>query len=114
MEPAVPRPLFYFGRRFATSGIPERVDWWNGLWQYQGFRRSQRMLTAVWGIGLAGSAGVCIALTFTLSVGTMVVVMQVVPYVVLAVLVVGTMLYGRRAGRRGPAMPTPAAPTASA
>jgi hypothetical protein len=106
-----PRPLmFYFGRRFATNGIPERIDWWNGLWQYRGFRRSQRMLTVVWGVALAGSAGICIALTFALSVGTMVVVMNVVPYVVLALLIFGTVLYGRRAGRaRAGVAPAPAA-----
>lgn len=31
-----PRPLmFYSGRRFATDGSPERIAWWNGLWQYR-------------------------------------------------------------------------------
>lgn len=105
-----PRPLmFYFGRRFATSGIPERIDWWNGLWQYQGFRRSQRLLTVVWGVALAGSAGICIALTFALSVSVMVVVMNVVPYVVLALLIVGTTWYGKRAQRRPGAAPPPVA-----
>jgi hypothetical protein len=103
-----PRPLmFYFGRRFATGGVPARIDWWNGLWQYKQFRWSQRMLTVVWGIGLAGSAGVCIALTFALSVSTMVVVMNVVPYVVIGVLIAGTVAYGRQAQRRPGAEPPP-------
>lgn len=103
-----PRPLmFYFGRRFATGGVPARMEWWNGLWQYSGFRRSQRLLTAVWGIALAGSAGICIALTFALSVSTMVVVMNVVPYVVIGLLVVGTTIYGRYAQRRPGAQPPP-------
>ncbi|MGW6782168.1 hypothetical protein [Streptomyces sp. NPDC054987] len=36
-----PRPLmFSFGRKFATDGTPESTAWWNGLWQYEGFRRS--------------------------------------------------------------------------
>jgi hypothetical protein len=96
-----PRPLmFYFGRRFATNGIPARIDWWNSLWQYQGFRRGQRMLTIVWGVALAGAAGVCIALTYVFSVDVMVVVLNLVPYIVLALLIAFTMWYGRRAQRR--------------
>lgn len=104
-----PRPLmFYFGRRFATNGVPAKIEWWNGLWQYPGFRRSQRILTAVWGGALTLTAGVCIALVFALSVGTMVVVTNVAPYVVFALLIAGTMMYGRRAGRaRADTAPAP-------
>lgn len=103
-----PKPLmFYFGRRFATNGVPARIEWWEGLWQYKGFRRSQRVLTAVWGVTLAGSAGICVALTFALPVATMVVVMNVVPYVVLGLLIVGTTIYGRHAQRRPGAAPPP-------
>jgi len=95
-----PRPLmFYFGRRFATNGIPERIEYWNGLWQYPGFRRAQRILTLIWGATLTLTAGICIALVFVLSVSTMVVITNVVPYAVIALLVIGTMTYGRRAGR---------------
>ncbi|GLY70115.1 VC0807 family protein [Amycolatopsis taiwanensis] len=96
-----PRPLmFYFGRRFATNGDPARIDWWNGLWQYPGFRRSQRMLTVVWGVAVFLTAAVCIALTYLLSVDTMVVITNVVPYVVMAGLVMGTAVYGKRSGER--------------
>jgi hypothetical protein len=53
----MPRPLgFYFGRQFATGGVPERVEWWNRLWQYAAFRRSQRVITAVWGVALLADA----------------------------------------------------------
>lgn len=103
-----PRPLmFYFGRRFATSGIPARIDWWNSLWQYDGFRRGQRMLTVVWGVALAGSAGICIALTYALSVDVMVVVMNLAPYIVFALLLAFTVSYGKRAQRRPGAAPPP-------
>lgn len=96
-----PRPLmFYFGRRFATNGDPARIDWWNGLWQYPGFRRSQRMLTTVWGGTLLVTSAVIIWLTYVLSVSIMVNVTNIAPYVVLAVLIFGTTVYGRRAGRR--------------
>ena len=92
-----PRPLmFYFGRRFATGGDPARVEWWNGLWRYAGFRRTQVVITAVWGVVFLLEAVVRGVLTYTLSVDTMVVVNNVAPLVIVAVLVVWTTLYARR------------------
>ncbi len=96
-----PRPLmFYFGRKFATGGDPARVDWWNGLWQYPGFRRGQRILTLVWGGSFLVEAAVRIFLSYALPVSTMVVISSILPYVVLGLLIFGTVTYGRRAGRR--------------
>ena len=103
-----PRPLmFYFGRKFATGGDPARVEWWNGLWQYPGFRRSQRILTVVWGGAFLGEAILRIILSYTLPVSTMVVISNVLPYVVLGLLMLGTVSYGRRAGRRNAAAVPP-------
>ena len=91
------RPLmFYFGRKFATDGSPEKVAWWNGLWQYEGFRRGQRVLTVVWGGAFLGEALVRVVLGLFLPVSTMVVINNVLPYVVLAALVFGTTTWGRR------------------
>ena len=91
------RPLmFYFGRKFATGGTPEKIAWWNGLWQYEGFRRGQRMLTVVWGVAFLGEAVLRILLGLFLPVATMVVINNVLPYVVLASLIFGTTMWGRR------------------
>ncbi|EWM17235.1 VC0807 family protein [Kutzneria sp. 744] len=96
-----PRPLmFYFGRKFATGGDPARVEWWNGLWQYPGFRRSQRILTVVWGAAFLGEAVLRVILSYALPLSTALVVTSVLPYVVLGLLIFGTVTYGRRAGRR--------------
>ncbi|WP_238011959.1 VC0807 family protein [Dactylosporangium sp. AC04546] len=98
------RPLmFYFGRRFATDGSPERVAWWDGLWQYAGFRRTQRILTVVWGVTFLAEAALRIELTEVLSIDTMVVINAVLPYAVTAALVTWTILYSRQARRRAPA-----------
>jgi uncharacterized membrane protein len=103
-----PRPLmFYFGRKFATGGDPARVPWWNGLWQYPGFRRSQRILTVVWGVAFLAEAALRVLLSYTLPVPTAIVVTSILPYVVLGLLIFGTVTYGRRAGRRN-AQTTPA------
>jgi hypothetical protein len=102
-----PRPLmFYFGRRFATGGSAERITWWNGLWQYAGFRRTQRVLTLVWGVALLGEAVLRGVLAFVLPVGTMVVINSVLPPVVFALLVVFTITYAKRSQARAAAVAT--------
>jgi hypothetical protein len=104
------RPLmFLFGRRFATNGDPERVAWWNGLWAYPGFRRTQRGLTAMWGTTLLVEAIVRAVLTYRLPVATMVVVNAVVPPVVIGVLAVATFVWARIARRAGEARTAAAA-----
>ncbi|GAA2633330.1 hypothetical protein GCM10010399_77230 [Dactylosporangium fulvum] len=96
-----PRPLmFYFGRKFATDGSPERLAWWDGLWRYGGFRRTQRTLTVVWGVVFLAEAAVRIELTEVLPVDATVAVSAVLPYAVTAGLVTWTILYSRRARRR--------------
>lgn len=101
--------IFLFGRRFATNGDPERIAWWNGLWQFPLFRRTQRLMTTMWGVGLLGEAVVRIVLTYQLPVATMVVVNAVVPAVVIGVLVVATFIWGKRAGKAGEARAAAAA-----
>ncbi|AEV84660.1 membrane protein [Actinoplanes sp. SE50] len=99
-----PRPLmFYFGRKFATDGTPESIAWWNGMWQFPGFRHSQRLITIVWGITMLSEALIRIALAYVLSTGTMLVVSSILPYVVFGGLVFWTVTYGRRQGRRAAA-----------
>ncbi|MYT22299.1 hypothetical protein GTW69_18710, partial [Streptomyces sp. SID7760] len=69
-----PRPLmFYFGRKFATDGTPESTAWWNGLWQFDGFRRTMTVMTTVWGIAYLAEAAVRVGLVFVLPTDTMVV-----------------------------------------
>jgi hypothetical protein len=96
-----PRPLmFYFGRRFAAQGIPEKVAWWNGLWQYPGFRRTQRVLTLVWGVAWLAEAVLRGVLAFVVPVGTSVVINSVLPPVVTVLLIVFTITYAKRSQAR--------------
>jgi hypothetical protein len=102
-----PKPLmFYFGRRFATGGTAERIAWWNGLWQYAGFRRTQRVLTLVWGVVLLAEAVLRGVLAYVLPVGTMVVINSVLPPVVIALLVLFTITYAKRSQARAGAVAT--------
>lgn len=97
-----PRPLmFYFGRKFATDGTPASTAWWNGLWQFEGFRTTVRTMTTVWGVAYCLEAAARIALSYTLNTDTMVSLSPVMIYGVLGALVLWTTLYGKRARRRG-------------
>ncbi|MER6027613.1 VC0807 family protein [Streptomyces sp. NPDC001851] len=97
-----PRPLmFYFGRKFATDGTAASTSWWNGLWQYEGFRATVRTMTTVWGVAYCAEAVVRVALASVLSTGTMVTLSPVLIYGVLGSLILWTTLYGKRARRRG-------------
>src|ERR1700759_2204795 len=95
------RPLiFRFALEFIGADTPTGRDL-AGKWQYAGFRRVFRLFTLVWGaayLAEAAARGVIIELA---STGAALTVSKVMPYVVAALLIGWTNLYGRRARRRG-------------
>ncbi|KUJ65880.1 hypothetical protein ACZ90_42695 [Streptomyces albus subsp. albus] len=107
---AAPRPLmFYFGRKFATDGTPQSHAWWNGLWQFEGFRTTMRTITVAWGAGYLVEAGVRIGLSYALSTGAMVTVNSVLSYGVMGLLIAWTIWYSKRSQARGEARAAAAA-----
>lgn len=97
-----PRPLmFYFSRKFATDGTPESTAWWNGLWQYEGFRRTMTVMTTVWGVTYLAEAGLRIALAYALPTDTMVIISPIMIYAVLGMLGAWTAFYGKRSKAEG-------------
>jgi intracellular septation protein A len=95
------RPLmFYFGRKFATDGTQASVDYWNGLWQYPGFRRTQRVITVVWGVVFVVEAAVRVVLAYTLSTSVMAPISAIMPLAVVGALVAWTISFGKRARAR--------------
>lgn len=88
--------MFYFGRQFATGGVPERVATWDDLWQYPQFRHTQRIMTAVWGLGWLADALLRIGLVFVLSVTVFMIVSQIIFFGVFVALFVWTISYARR------------------
>jgi len=102
----LPRPLmFYFGRKFATNGTRAAVAYWNGLWQYAGFRHTQRVLTVVWGVAFLAEAllRVVVVTAGVLPTQGELLVSNVFPYVVLAALMAFTFTYSRYSVRRSAA-----------
>ena len=98
------KPLtFFLARRFATDGSKVQRDWWDGLWQYPAFRKVQRQLGAAWGLALVGESSVRAWLTWRLGTSAMVVVNNVVPYVVTAIMVFVSITVGKRSRQRAQA-----------
>ncbi len=94
------KPLtFFLARRFAPDGSKVQRDWWDGLWRDPGFRRTRRGLGAAWGLALVGEAGVRAWLTYSVGPRAMVVVKNVVPYAVIAVMVLVSVTVGNRSRR---------------
>ncbi|MGW6414300.1 VC0807 family protein [Streptomyces sp. NPDC055055] len=97
-----PRPLmFYFGRKFATDGTPASTAWWNGMWEFEGFRSTMRTMTLVWGVAYVTEALVRIGLSYVLPTKTMVTLSPVMIYGVLGVLGVWTAWFGKRRAAEG-------------
>ncbi|MEU6979836.1 MULTISPECIES: VC0807 family protein [unclassified Streptomyces] len=110
-----PKPLmFYFGRRFSTDGTAEGHAWWNGLWQFEGFRTVMRRMTVVWGVAYLVEAAARVGLSYTLSVEAMLVANPVLVYGTLGLLVLWTIRTAKRGRAEGAARAEAAAHVAGA
>ncbi|MEW2415176.1 VC0807 family protein [Streptomyces sp. NPDC046866] len=97
-----PRPLmFYFGRKFGTDGTPAGVAYYNGLWQFEGFRKAQRHITLVWGVVYLIEAAVRVALSYALSTSTMVTLSPFLIYGTLGGLALWTVRFVKRTKAEG-------------
>ncbi len=97
-----PRPLMYYmGRKFGTDGTQAGTAWWSSLWQYPSFRRSQRVITAVWGVGYLAEAVAKVAWVLMLPFDTAYLLNQVVPLAVTVALMGWTIWYANRTRRAG-------------
>lgn len=100
--PLFPRPLMYYlGRKFGTDGTAAGVAWWDSLWQYPSFRRSQRMITGVWGLGFLFEAIVKTIWVLALPFDLAYTLNQIGPLVVTAALMAWTFVYAARVRKAG-------------
>lgn len=92
------RPLtFYFGRQFMAGGDPTRAAWYDSLWQRPQFRALQRWSCIMWGLGLVAEALLRVLLVLVLPIPVFLLVSQVLAFGVMGLLMVATMLLGKRA-----------------
>ncbi len=82
-------------------GTIRRIAHWNDLWQHASFRRSQRVITAVWGCGWILDALIRVALVFILSTSVFLVVSQVLFFGVFIGILYWMMAYVRRVRKQG-------------
>lgn len=113
------RPLmFRFALEFKGAETPGGRDF-DARWRYAGFRRTFRVITAVWGIAYLAEAAARVYIVETTSTGAALSISKVMPYAVAAILVAWMTVYGLRAKRRGERLAAAAAedgapPSASA
>jgi hypothetical protein len=84
------------------------------LWQYEGFRRIFRVITAVWGVGFLLEAALRVAIVYDTSTGTALSLSKITPYIWVGVFMTWTVAYGRHQGKKGQQMMAAAAAVAAA
>jgi intracellular septation protein A len=88
------RPLmFYINRQFVAGDDPAKLQWWNGLWQYPGFRAGQRTVTAVWGVAYLAEAILRIVFALALSPAEVVSISPIMAFGVTIALIIWTRRY---------------------
>jgi hypothetical protein len=96
--------MFYFGAKFATDGTKEGLQYWSGLWQYPGFRRSQYLINNAWGAGFLIEAAIRVFVAYSVnSVQLANAIATTIPWVFLAGLLTFTVAVGKRARAAGEA-----------
>src|ERR1019366_2093984 len=81
------RPLmFRFALEFMGADTPKGRGF-DARWRYAGFRRTFRVMTAVWGVAYLAEAAARVVIVETTTTATALTVSKVMPYAVAAVLV---------------------------
>lgn len=104
------RPLMYGLALEFTGPQTSRGQEMTRLWQYEGFRRVFRVITAVWGAGFLIEAALRAVIVYRTSTGTALASSKVAPFIFLAILSAWTVAYGqyrKRVGERLAAAATP-------
>ncbi|HEY7418673.1 MAG TPA: VC0807 family protein [Ktedonobacteraceae bacterium] len=100
-----PRPLmFVLMRHFITGNDPERIRSFNARWNSPAFRRFQRIVTFVWGVGLVGEFIIRLVMIYMLPVAQVLAIAPIVLTAITVLLILWTIRYGRQNARPGGAL----------
>jgi hypothetical protein len=80
------------------------------LWQFEGYRRIFRTITAVWGVGFLVEAGLRVVIVYSTPIGTSLAISKVMPFVFIGIFTAWTIGYGMYRKKKG-APPPPAVPS---
>jgi hypothetical protein len=95
--------MFSFAREFTGADTAKGREM-TRLWQYEGYRRVFRVITAVWGIAFLLEAALRVVIVYKTSTGTALAISKVTPFLFAAVLVAWTIAYGAHHKRKGERM----------
>jgi hypothetical protein len=95
------RPLmFSFALEFTGPDTAKGREM-TGLWQYEGYRRVLRVITAVWGAGFLLEAALRVVIVYNTSTRTALASSKVTPFLCAAILSAWTVAYGARHKKKG-------------
>lgn len=95
------RPLmFSFALEFTGPGTAKGREM-TRLWQYEGYRRVFRTITAVWGAAFLLEAALRIVIVYNTSTGTALASSKVTPFLWAAILSAWTVAYGAHHKKKG-------------
>jgi len=95
--------MFSFAREFTGPDTAKGREM-TRLWQYEGYRRIFRVITAVWGIAFLLEAALRVVIIYNTSAGTALAVSKVTPFLFAAILVAWTIAYGAHHKKKGERM----------
>ena len=103
---AIGRPLIYYLARagMRRQGQSGKLADFEGLRDNAFFKRTMRTMTLVWGASLVLGCAMAVALVFSVSIPTYLVVSPILGYGMMGATVGWTVLYARRQQARGRAM----------
>lgn len=95
--------MFSFALEFTGPDTAKGRDM-TRLWQYDGYRRVFRIITAVWGAGFLLEAALRVVIVYNTSTGTALASSKIMPFLWGAVLSAWTVGYGARQKKKGERM----------
>jgi intracellular septation protein A len=95
--------MFSFAQEFTGPDTAKGREM-TRLWQYEGYRRVFRIITAVWGAGFLLEAALRVVIVYNTSTGTALASSKVIPFLWAAVLSAWTVGYGACQKKKGERM----------
>lgn len=98
------RPLMYsFALEFTGPGTAKGQEMIR-LWQYEGYRRIFRIITAVWGVAFLLEAALRVGIVYNTTPGTALAISKVTPFLFAGIMSAWTVAYGVRQKKKGERM----------
>ena len=85
--------MFSFAREFTGPDTAKGREM-TKLWQYEGYRRVFRVITAVWGVAFLVEAALRVVIVYNTSTGTALAISKVTPFLFAGIVSAWTLAYG--------------------